>query len=111
MLILDEATSALDATTDRKVQAALDEVMKGRTTFVIAHRLATVRNATRILVFDQGYIVESGNFDELIRLNGRFAELARAQFMVPIDSPAPPAKAKVIAAEPARKVRARRAKS
>jgi len=69
-----------------------------------------VRNATRILVFDQGYIVESGNFDDLIRLNGRFAELARAQFMVPIDPPVP-ANAKVIAAEPARKVRARRAKS
>jgi len=110
ILILDEATSALDATTEAKVQAALDEVMKGRTTFVIAHRLATVRNATRILVFDQGYIVESGNFDDLIRLNGRFAELARAQFMVPIDPPVP-ANAKVIAAEPARKVRARRAKS
>ena len=60
ILILDEATSALDAATEAKVQAALDEVMKGRTTFVIAHRLATVRNATRILVFDQGRIVEAG---------------------------------------------------
>ena len=56
ILILDEATSALDATTEMKVQAALDEVMKDRTTFVIAHRLSTVRNATRILVFDQGRI-------------------------------------------------------
>lgn len=81
ILILDEATSALDATTEVKVQAALDEVMKGRTTFVIAHRLATVRNADRILVFDQGRIIESGTFDDLVRLGGRFAELARAQFL------------------------------
>jgi ATP-binding cassette, subfamily B, beta-glucan exporter len=82
ILILDEATSALDAATEAKVQAALDEVMKHRTTFVIAHRLSTVRNATRILVFDQGRVIESGSFDELVRQNGRFAELARAQFMV-----------------------------
>jgi ATP-binding cassette subfamily B protein len=82
ILILDEATSALDAATEAKVQAALDEVMKHRTTFVIAHRLSTVRNATRILVFDQGRVIESGTFDELVRQNGRFAELARAQFMV-----------------------------
>jgi ATP-binding cassette, subfamily B, beta-glucan exporter len=81
ILILDEATSALDATTERKLQKALDEVMKGRTTFVIAHRLATIRNAHRILVFDQGRIVESGTFDELVAQNGRFADLARAQFM------------------------------
>ncbi len=59
ILILDEATSALDATTEGKVQAALEEVMKGRTTFVIAHRLATVRNADRILVFHEGRIVET----------------------------------------------------
>jgi ATP-binding cassette, subfamily B, beta-glucan exporter len=82
ILILDEATSALDALTEAKVQAALDEVMKGRTTFVIAHRLATVRNATRILVFEGGRIVESGSFDELVSQGGRFAELARTQFMV-----------------------------
>ena len=82
VLILDEATSALDANTERKVQLALDEVMKGRTTFVIAHRLATVRNADRIFVFHEGSIVEQGSFEELVRLNGRFATLARAQFMV-----------------------------
>jgi len=81
ILILDEATSALDATTEAKVQEALDEVMKGRTTFVIAHRLSTVRHATRILVFEQGRIVESGSFDELVARGGRFAELARAQFL------------------------------
>ncbi|MBX9774365.1 MAG: glucan ABC transporter ATP-binding protein/ permease [Xanthobacteraceae bacterium] len=82
ILILDEATSALDALTEAKVQAALVEVMKGRTTFVIAHRLATIRNATRILVFEGGRIIESGSFDELVRLGGHFAELARTQFMV-----------------------------
>ncbi len=82
ILILDEATSALDATTEAKVQAALDEVMKNRTTFVIAHRLATIRNATRILVFDRGRIAESGSFDELVARNGQFAQLARTQFLV-----------------------------
>ena len=82
ILILDEATSALDAVTEAKVQAALNEVMKGRTTFVIAHRLATVRNATRILVFEKGRVIETGSFDELVRRGGHFAELARTQFMV-----------------------------
>jgi len=82
ILILDEATSALDAVTEAKLNAALDEVMKGRTTFVIAHRLSTIRNATRILVFDSGHVIESGTFDELVAKGGRFAELARAQFMI-----------------------------
>jgi ATP-binding cassette subfamily B protein len=82
ILILDEATSALDAVTEAKVNAALDEVMKGRTAFVIAHRLSTIRNATRILVFDNGRVIESGTFDELVAKGGRFAELARAQFMI-----------------------------
>jgi ATP-binding cassette subfamily B protein len=81
ILILDEATSALDAATEAKVQAALDEVMKDRTTFVIAHRLSTVRNATRILVFEDGRVVESGTFDELVRRGGHFAALAKAQFL------------------------------
>ena len=81
ILILDEATSALDALTESRVQAALAEVMKGRTTFVIAHRLATVRNAGRILVFQNGRIIESGRFEELIQRGGHFAELARSQFM------------------------------
>jgi ABC-type multidrug transport system fused ATPase/permease subunit len=81
ILILDEATSALDAATEAKVTAALNEVMKGRTTFVIAHRLATVRNASRILVFDQGRIVESGTFEQLVRSGGLFATLAKAQFI------------------------------
>jgi ATP-binding cassette subfamily B protein len=81
ILILDEATSALDAATEQKLQKALDEVMRGRTTFVIAHRLATIRNASRILVFDGGRVIESGTFEELVAKGGRFAELARAQFM------------------------------
>jgi ATP-binding cassette subfamily B protein len=86
ILILDEATSALDAVTEAKVNAALDEVMRGRTTFVIAHRLSTIRNATRILVFDNGRVIENGTFDELVATGGRFAELARAQFMVQQDA-------------------------
>ncbi|MGA7011610.1 MAG: glucan ABC transporter ATP-binding protein/ permease, partial [Pseudolabrys sp.] len=75
ILILDEATSALDAATESHVLAALDEVMRNRTTFVIAHRLATIRNATRILVFDHGRIVEMGTFQELQRSGGVFTRL------------------------------------
>jgi glucan exporter ATP-binding protein len=81
ILILDEATSALDADTEAKVMRALDEVMKHRTTFVIAHRLSTVRKASRILVFDGGKIIEAGTFDELVKADGRFASLARTQFI------------------------------
>jgi ATP-binding cassette subfamily B protein len=87
ILILDEATSALDAATEQKLQRALEEVMRGRTTFVIAHRLATIRNANRILVFDQGRVIESGTFEELVAKGGRFAELAKAQFMATDDHP------------------------
>ena len=85
IMIFDEATSALDATTERQLQAALDAATQGRTTFVIAHRLSTVRNANRIIVFDQGKIIETGTFEELVRKNGRFAALARAQFMAPAE--------------------------
>ncbi len=81
ILILDEATSALDTDTEAKLMLALDEVMKGRTTFVIAHRLSTVRKASRILVFDRGKIVEKGTFDELVNAGGRFARLAQQQFI------------------------------
>ena len=80
-MIFDEATSALDATTERQLQAALDAATRGRTTFIIAHRLATIRHADRILVFDQGEIVESGTFDELVAKGGLFEQLARAQFI------------------------------
>jgi ATP-binding cassette subfamily B protein len=86
ILILDEATSALDAVTEAKVNLALDEVMRGRTTFVIAHRLSTIRHATRILVFENGRVIESGTFDDLVAQRGHFAELARAQFMVQEDA-------------------------
>jgi ATP-binding cassette subfamily B protein len=88
ILILDEATSALDPVTEARLTAALDEVMKGRTTFVIAHRLATVRDATRILVFQQGRIVETGTFEELVQRGGFFAELVKAQFAPALETPA-----------------------
>jgi ATP-binding cassette, subfamily B, beta-glucan exporter len=90
ILILDEATSALDPVTEAKVSAALDEVMKGRTTFVIAHRLATIRDATRILVFTDGAIVESGTYDELVKKGGAFATLVKAQFGAENAMPAVP---------------------
>jgi ATP-binding cassette subfamily B protein len=82
ILILDEATSALDAETERQIQAALDAATKGRTTFVIAHRLATIRRADRILVLEHGRIVEQGSFDALVQRDGRFAALVRAQALV-----------------------------
>ena len=81
ILVLDEATSALDGVTEEKVVRAMKAAAAGRTTFVIAHRLATIRNADRILVFDQGRVIETGTFEELVAKGGRFAELARAQFM------------------------------
>ncbi|MEA2985459.1 MAG: ATP-binding cassette, subfamily beta-glucan exporter, partial [Alphaproteobacteria bacterium] len=84
ILILDEATSALDSKTESQLLAALEAVMKGRTTFVIAHRLATIRKADCILMFAEGRIVEAGTFDELVAKNGYFAELARAQYLAPV---------------------------
>lgn len=79
ILILDEATSALDAATEARVSRALKTLMAGRTTFVIAHRLSTVRDADEILVFDNGRIVEQGSFDALLAQNGRFADLVQTQ--------------------------------
>jgi ATP-binding cassette subfamily B protein len=79
ILILDEATSALDAATEARVSKALKALMAGRTTFIIAHRLSTVREADVILVFDRGRIAERGDFDTLVRQGGIFAELVRTQ--------------------------------
>jgi subfamily B ATP-binding cassette protein MsbA len=80
ILILDEATSALDNESERAVQAALDTLMAGRTTLVIAHRLSTVERADRIVVLDQGRIVESGRHEELLALGGTYAKLYQLQF-------------------------------
>jgi ATP-binding cassette subfamily B protein len=75
ILILDEATSALDNATEARVQRALGTLLEGRTTFIIAHRLSTVRTADTILVIKEGRLVEQGRYDELVRLGGVFAEL------------------------------------
>ena len=76
ILLLDEATSALDSTTEREIQSALEELSKGRTTLVVAHRLGTIRNADRIVVMQQGRIVEVGNHAELMKRQGAYAKLA-----------------------------------
>jgi ATP-binding cassette subfamily B protein len=86
LLLLDEATSALDAESERLVQQALERLMKDRTTIVIAHRLATVRSADRIIVLDGGRIVEQGTHAALIGQGGLYAHLAQLQF----ESNAPP---------------------
>jgi ATP-binding cassette subfamily B protein len=89
ILILDEATSALDAATEARVQQALKALMAGRTTFVIAHRLSTVREADVILVFSEGRIAERGSFDDLVAQGGVFADLVATQLSG--GAPKPPA--------------------
>ncbi|KKB06800.1 ABC transporter [Devosia geojensis] len=83
ILLLDEATSALDAKSEKAVQTALDHLREGRTTLVIAHRLATIRDADAILVIDSGRLIDQGTHDELVAKGGRYAELARLQFRLP----------------------------
>ena len=75
VLILDEATSSIDTRTEKIVQQGMDRLMKGRTTFVIAHRLSTVRNSDCIMVLEQGRIIERGSHDELIEEKGRYYQL------------------------------------
>lgn len=79
-LILDEATSSVDTRTEELVQAAMDKLMEGRTSFIIAHRLSTIKNADKILVMNEGNIIEQGNHEELIKKNGFYAELYNSQF-------------------------------
>ena len=79
MLILDDSTSSVDAKTESQIQAALDEVMKGRTTFIIAHRISSVRRADQILLLEDGEIVERGTHRELLDKKGHYQEVYRLQ--------------------------------
>jgi ABC-type multidrug transport system fused ATPase/permease subunit len=79
ILVTDEATSALDAASEQEVQRALDDVMRGRTSLIIAHRLGTIRAARMIYVFEMGELVEAGTHDELLAREGHYAKLVRRQ--------------------------------
>jgi ATP-binding cassette subfamily B protein len=80
IMLLDEATSALDAESELAVQNAVENMAEGRTTLIVAHRLATVKKADRIIVFDAGRIVAEGTHDQLVAQGGLYARLARLQF-------------------------------
>ncbi len=88
ILLFDEATSALDAEAERQVQAALDRLSEGRTTIVIAHRLATVRSADTIFVMDKGRLVDQGTHEQLLARGGLYARLAELQFGADSDTAA-----------------------
>ena len=81
LLILDEATSNVDTVTEAKIQRAMDEAIKGRTSFVIAHRLKTILNADRIVVLKDGEVIEEGNHHQLVAADGFYAELYHNQFV------------------------------
>ena len=81
MLILDEATSSIDTRTELEIQAAFNNLMKGRTSFVVAHRLSTIRNADQIIVMNAGRIIEQGNHDTLMTQNGFYSKLYNSQFV------------------------------
>ena len=80
MLILDEATSSIDTRTEMKIQNAFSDMMKGRTSFIVAHRLSTIKEADKILVMKDGSIVEQGNHEELLAKQGFYANLYNSQF-------------------------------
>ena len=81
ILILDDSTSSVDLQTERRIQYALDELMRGRTSFVIAQRISTVRNATKILVLDQGRLVGEGTHEELIASHELYADIFASQLV------------------------------
>jgi subfamily B ATP-binding cassette protein MsbA len=86
ILLLDEATSSLDSASEALVQEALERLMEGRTTFIIAHRLSTVQHADRILVLDEGRIVQTGTHAELVQRDGLYRDLAALQFNTTINA-------------------------